>query len=83
MNAENSYLVDYAIGRVGPENEIYPPDGEWAEPSVEHAEQLMRRVHDDPEEAARIGARAAQDIARTLSTEATGAAMRKRLEGLG
>ena len=32
MNAENSYLVDYEIGRVGPECEIYPPEGEWAEP---------------------------------------------------
>ena len=37
MNNENSYLVDYTIGRVGPECEIYPPEGEWADPSVEHA----------------------------------------------
>jgi hypothetical protein len=30
MNAANSYLVDYEIALVGPECEIYPPDGEWA-----------------------------------------------------
>jgi len=82
MNGENSYLVDFTIGRVGPDCEIYPPEGEWADPDVEHAAELMRRVHDHPEEAARRGARAAEDIARTLSPQATGAAMRRRLQEL-
>jgi hypothetical protein len=82
MNSENSYLVDYTIGRVGPDCEIYPPEGEWAEPSIEHAAELMRRVYGDPVQAARIGARAREDIARTLSPEATGVAMRRRLEEL-
>jgi glycosyltransferase involved in cell wall biosynthesis len=82
MNVDNSYLVDYTIGRVGPECEIYPPDGEWAEPSVEHAAELMRRVLEAPEEAAARGARAREDVARKLSPEATGAAMRRRLEDL-
>jgi glycosyltransferase involved in cell wall biosynthesis len=82
MNAENSYLVDYTIGRVGPDCEIYPPEGEWAEPSIEHAAQLMRQVHGDPRDAARRGARAVKDIAAMLSPQATGAAMRSRLEEL-
>jgi glycosyltransferase involved in cell wall biosynthesis len=82
MNAENSYLVDYTIGRVGPDCEIYPPEGEWADPSVEHGAELMRRVHAEREEAVRIGARARGDILRTLSPEATGAAMRRRLQEL-
>jgi glycosyltransferase involved in cell wall biosynthesis len=82
MNAENSYLVDYTIGRVGPDCEIYPPEGEWAQPSVEHAAALMRHVYENPEEAASKGARAREDIARTLSPEATGAAMLRRLEQL-
>jgi glycosyltransferase involved in cell wall biosynthesis len=82
MSDKNSYLVDYTIGRVGPECEIYPPEGEWADPSVEHAAELMRSVYSDREEAARRGARAADDIARTLSPEATGAAMRERLQQL-
>jgi glycosyltransferase involved in cell wall biosynthesis len=83
MNAENSYLVEYGLGRVGPDCEIYPAEGEWAEPSVEHAAELMRRVYERPEEAAAIGARAREDIARELSAQATGAAMRRRLEELG
>jgi hypothetical protein len=82
MNVENSLLVDYAIGRVGPECEIYPPEGEWADPSVEHAAELMRRVVEQPREARALGERASQDIARQLSPVATGAAMRRRLEQL-
>ncbi|MHB8234162.1 MAG: glycosyltransferase [Solirubrobacteraceae bacterium] len=82
MNESNSYLVDYEITRVGPECEIYPPDGEWAQPSVEHAAQRMREVYADRQGAARRGARAAQDIARQLSPQATGAAMRRRLQQL-
>ena len=82
MNSENSYLVDFTIGRVGAECEIYPPEGEWAEPSIEHAAELMRGVYDDPREARRLGTRAAEDIARSLSPETTGAAMRRRLQEL-
>jgi glycosyltransferase involved in cell wall biosynthesis len=82
MNGENSYLVDFTIGRVGAECEIYPPEGEWADPSIEHAAEIMRMVHGNPEEARRVGARAAQDILRTLSPGKTGAAMRRRLEEL-
>jgi glycosyltransferase involved in cell wall biosynthesis len=82
MNSENSYLIDFTIGRVGAECEIYPPEGEWAEPSIEHAAELMRGVYDEPQEARRLGARAAQDIAVRLSPEATGAAMRERLKEL-
>ncbi len=82
MTPENSYLVEYEPGRVGPDCEIYPADGEWAQPSVEHAAELMRRVCERPEEAARRGARARADVARQLSPQATGAAMRRRLEEL-
>jgi hypothetical protein len=83
MNAENSYLVEHSLSRVGPESEIYPAEGEWAEPSVGHAAELMRRVYSDPEHAARVGARAREDVTRELSPAATGAAMRRRLEQRG
>jgi glycosyltransferase involved in cell wall biosynthesis len=82
MNAQNSYLVEYELGRVGPDCEIYPPEGTWARPSVEHAAELMRRVVERPDEAAAIAARAREDVARELSPQATGAAMRRRLEEL-
>jgi glycosyltransferase involved in cell wall biosynthesis len=82
MNDANSYLVDYELTEVGAGVAIYPADGEWAEPSIEHAAQLMRQIYADPEAAARVGARAREDIARELSPAATGAAMRRRLEAL-
>ena len=82
MNRDNSLLVDYELINVGPGVEIYPPEGEWAEPSVEHAAALMRQVYDNPAAGAALGTRAREDIARTLSVEATGAAMRGRLTQL-
>ncbi len=82
MDDENSYLVDFEIGRVGPECEIYPPEGEWAEPSVEHAAKLMQHVSANAEEAAAKGRRAGADVERQLSPQATGGRMRERLEEL-
>jgi glycosyltransferase involved in cell wall biosynthesis len=82
MNTHNSYLVEYELGVVGPECEIYPADGQWAEPSTAHAAALMRRVCGEPEEARRIGERARADIARALAPLTTGAAMRRRLQEL-
>ena len=82
MNSENSYLVDFTLGRVGPDCEIYPAEGEWANPSIEHAAELMRRVHDEPAEAAAKGEQARSDIARLLSPAATGRRMRDHLERL-
>jgi glycosyltransferase involved in cell wall biosynthesis len=82
MNNENSYLVDYTIGRVGPDCEIYPPEGEWADPSIEHAAELMRRVFSEPAPAAAKGQTAAADVARLLSARVTGQRMRDRLEHL-
>jgi hypothetical protein len=83
MDGENSYLVDYTIGRVGPECEIYPPEGEWAEPSIEHAAELMRSVRSEPAAAMAKGERARADVSRLLSAAVTGRRMRERLERLG
>src|SRR5262249_20092370 len=82
MNDKNSFLVDYELAVVGPDCEIYPADGEWAQPSISHAAELMREVVADTQKAARVATRARKDIARLLSARTTGAAMRKRLEQL-
>jgi glycosyltransferase involved in cell wall biosynthesis len=79
MNDRNSFLVNYKLTRVGPDALIYPADGTWAEPDLDHAAALLRRVHDDPDGAARIARQARQDIARALSEHATGQRMRRRL----
>src|SRR5262249_5341054 len=36
MTPENSYLVDHRLVPIGAGNDPYPPDGQWAEPDVEH-----------------------------------------------
>ena len=51
MTPENSYLVDYALAPIGAGADPYPADGEWAEPDLDHAAELMREVFEDPEEA--------------------------------
>jgi glycosyltransferase involved in cell wall biosynthesis len=80
MTRQNSWLVDYELVPVGPDAEHYPPDGTWAEPSVEHAAAAMREVYEDRDEARRRGERAARDVEALLSPEAVGAVARARLE---
>ena len=80
MDPGCAYLVDYELTTVGPGIDIYPEDGIWAEPSVDHAAALMRRVVERPDEAAERGGRARERIERELSPAACGAIARRRLE---
>jgi hypothetical protein len=80
MTAENSHLVDYELVSIGSGFDPYPSVGVWAEPSVEHAAELMRRVVDDRAAAARLGANAAEAIRRTHSPEAVGELLASRIE---
>ena len=82
MNAENSHLVRYTMTEVGEAGKQYPPNGVWADPDVEHAAELMRRVFEDQPGSRALGERAAADIRRTNSMEAAGASMELRLANL-
>jgi glycosyltransferase involved in cell wall biosynthesis/SAM-dependent methyltransferase len=79
MTPENSYFVDYELVPIGAGAEPYPPEGEWAQPSVAHAAELMRHVFEHPEEAAARGARARADIRARHSLEVAGKVMTDRL----
>jgi glycosyltransferase involved in cell wall biosynthesis len=79
---QNSYLVDWTPTQVGPDCEIYPADGTWAEPDLGHAAELMRRVWQNPEEARAKAARAREDIERLYAPEVVGRIARARLERL-
>jgi glycosyltransferase involved in cell wall biosynthesis len=78
----NSYLVDWTPTHVGPGCEIYPAEGIWAEPDLDHAADLMRRVWQRPEEARAKSERARLDIHRLYAPEAVGRLARARLERL-
>jgi glycosyltransferase involved in cell wall biosynthesis len=80
MTAENSYVVRHRLVPIGPGNEPYPVEGQWAEPDVDHAAALMREVFEHPDEAKRRGVRGAEEIRVSHSPEAAGRAMVERLE---
>jgi glycosyltransferase involved in cell wall biosynthesis len=82
MTPENSFLVPWTPVPIGAGAEPYPPDGTWAEPDLDAAAALMRQVIEDPELAARVGARAASDIATAHSPAAAGRRMAARLDDL-
>jgi glycosyltransferase involved in cell wall biosynthesis/SAM-dependent methyltransferase len=82
MDSSCSYLVDYELTEVGDAVEIYPAEGIWAEPDVDHAAALMRHVVDDPDDAAAKAQRGRARVERQLSPAACGVLARGRLERL-
>jgi glycosyltransferase involved in cell wall biosynthesis len=82
MTADNSFLVPATTVALARDHGPYPVGFEWAEPDLDEAARLIRRVVDDPDTARLVGARAAADIARDRSASATGAALRSRLEAI-
>lgn len=79
MTPDNSYLVPYSLERIGIGAEPYPPDGEWAEPDLAAAAELLKQVAEDPEAAAERGRRAAAEIRRTHSPGAAAASIEERI----
>jgi glycosyltransferase involved in cell wall biosynthesis/SAM-dependent methyltransferase len=82
MTAENSFLVDYALARVGKDGENYPPDGHWADPDLDHAAELMRRVYEDQEGARAKAQAGGPALLERLSLDRVGGIARARLERL-
>jgi glycosyltransferase involved in cell wall biosynthesis len=82
MTEDNSYLVRHGSVKVGPDADNYPRGGTWAEPDLDHAAELMRRVYEDREDAAARAARGRETVVEQLSTERVGEIARGRLERL-
>ncbi len=83
MHAGNSLLVDYSLTEIATDGPIYKKGNRWAEPSLEHAASLMRRVLENREEAAELGARAQAESRDRLALRAAGMRMRQRLSAAG
>ena len=83
MDVSNGFPVSYALVEI--EENVGPyQEGElWAEPSIEHAAELMRFVVDHRDEAAARGAAARRTIERDYSEERIAELMRQRLEIIG
>jgi len=82
MTPTNSYLVDYELVGVEAGNEVYPADGRWAEPDLDHAAQRMRHVWEHPDEARAIGGEAHRQMLGRLSPHVIGTMARAQLERL-
>jgi glycosyltransferase involved in cell wall biosynthesis len=82
MTADNSMLVDHQLVSIGPGADPYPASGRWADPSPQHAAELLKRLSEDPATAQRLGSRAAKDIRDSHSPRATGDAVSRRLESI-
>lgn len=79
MTPDNSYLVPSEPTRIGPDANPYPANGEWAEPDLRRAAEMMREVYDDQDAAAERGRRGASDIRLTHSPEAAAALIEARI----
>jgi glycosyltransferase involved in cell wall biosynthesis len=79
LDPHGAFLVPFEPVPIGPGNEPYPADGEWAEPDLEEAARLMRAVLDDPEEAARRARRGREVLLREHAPTAAARAMAARV----
>jgi len=69
MTVNNSYPVAYRLIELEEDYGPYKRGGTWADPDLDHAATQMRRVFENPDEAARIGRQAALDIQRMYDSE--------------
>jgi glycosyltransferase involved in cell wall biosynthesis len=79
MNDENSYLVDWSPVPVGPGSYPYSPDAVWANPDLDDAASLMRRVLDAPDEASVRAAAARTQLLARHAPAVCGEILRDRL----
>jgi glycosyltransferase involved in cell wall biosynthesis len=77
-----AFLVDCRPAPVSPGVPIYPEGMLWAEPDLDHAAALLRRVVDDPAEAAARGRRGRDLIRSRHSPEAVGEVVAREIERL-
>jgi glycosyltransferase involved in cell wall biosynthesis len=83
MDDRNACPVRYTLVELTEAHDHYPAGAEWAEPDVDHAADLMRRLAADAGWRAAIGTRAAAAMRGAFSPAAAGRRYRERLARLG
>lgn len=79
VTPDTAHLVDYREVSIPADVPPYPQGFVWAEPSVEHAAELLRRVYDRRGEAAELGRRAKHHVETALDPLAAGYRMADRI----
>ena len=82
MTEANSFLVPWQRVCVGPGNEPYAPASTWAEPDVDAAAAMMRRLFDCPALAQEKGLRGREDIRERHGVTQTAAFLHERFESI-
>lgn len=80
MTEHTSFVVPWKRVKVGPDAEAYDSDATWAEPDLDAAARLMRKVFENPEQARVMAMAGKADLESRFTPELTGARMRGRLE---
>ena len=82
LSDETGFVVRHELVPIGEGADPYPAGGRWAEPDLDHAAELLRRVVDDPDEARRRADQGRAFIQQHHSPEAAGRVMAQRLARL-
>jgi len=82
MSPETAYLVGWSKGTVPPDCAPYPAGATWAEPNLDEAARLLRRVFEHPDEAAEVGRRARMAVETRHGPEQRAAFVRERFNAL-
>jgi glycosyltransferase involved in cell wall biosynthesis len=80
MRPDNSLPVNYRLVKIDRDVGPYRAGQTWADPEIEHASWLMRRVMDDDELRARISREAMRTVREDYSPEVIGRRIRARLD---
>jgi len=79
MNVNNSFLVKYQMVELERDYGPYQKGSIWAEPSTEHAAELMRTVYENCDLATATGQRAADDVRMQMHPSLAGKGILRRL----
>ena len=79
MDQDSAFLVPYDLVPVGTGRDPYPATANWADPDLDAAAALMRRVFDDPAGAAIVGKRGRATVLERNGLDRAGAVVKKLL----
>jgi glycosyltransferase involved in cell wall biosynthesis len=79
MTEENSWLIPYEKVNVGPGAWPFPPNHQWADPSVKSAAEAMKQAVNEPDTVRKKGEAARRDILRDNGMESVSHRMHQLL----
>jgi glycosyltransferase involved in cell wall biosynthesis len=83
VDGETGFPVSWKRVDVGQGDYVATPGGSWADPSIEHAAEILRAIYDGPDAARARAIRGYERLRQTHSVEAVGRKIRQRLMGYG